>query len=71
MSSVIEESHPLLDQSETEPESSADESPNQLDHLKAEQIYQVLDQSGLESIGFREFCAFIMIVSAFESRELL
>lgn len=30
-------------------------------------IYDMLDSCGMESVGFREFCALILLVSAMES----
>jgi hypothetical protein len=31
------------------------------------ELFEMLDASGMENIGFREFCAVIFLLSAFES----
>jgi len=35
-----------------------------LDWLQNMDIYETLDASGMESIGFREFCAYILLLSS-------
>jgi len=35
------------------------------------ELFEILDSSGMETIGFREFCALIFLVSAAESKQLL
>ncbi len=42
-----------------------------LDDLTAQEIYELLDSAGMESIGFREFCAFILLISGKQANQLL
>jgi hypothetical protein len=35
------------------------------------EIYDILDASGMEAVGFREFCAVILLVASLESNQLL
>ena len=42
-----------------------------LSWLDNTEVYEVLDASGMESVGFREFCALIFLVAAAESQQLL
>ena len=37
------------------------------DWLASMEVYEVLDSSVMESIGFREFCAFVLLVAAVDS----
>ncbi len=34
-------------------------------------VYEVLDSCGMESVGFREFCAFVILISAVQTGQLL
>ncbi|CDW73237.1 UNKNOWN [Stylonychia lemnae] len=43
---------------------------NQLDWLASTELYDILDSCGFESVGFREFCAFVLIVAAIPSAQL-
>ena len=44
-----------------------DDANNELDWLLSMDVYDMLDACVMESIGFREFCAFVMLVAAVES----
>jgi len=42
-----------------------------VDSLTSQEIYELLDGGAMESIGFREFCSFVMIIAAKEAGQLL
>ncbi len=37
---------------------------DELDWLLNMEIYEILDSSGMENVGFREFCSLILLISA-------
>lgn len=41
-----------------------------LEWILSHEFYEILDSCGLESVGFREFCALILLYSAFDSGNL-
>ena len=47
-----------------------EEDEENLDWIVCMESYEVLDSCGLESVGFREFCALILAYSALESGNL-
>eukprot|EP00347_Sterkiella_histriomuscorum_P004642 403359675 len=44
---------------------------NQIDWLMSTELYEILDSCGFESVGFREFCAFVLIVASINSAQLV
>lgn len=58
-------------ESYTEDQKSLEEAENGLDWLMSMDLYDILDSSVMESIGFREFCALVLVVASVESGQLL
>ena len=52
---------------EEDPQIAMDEQEEGLDWLLGMEAYEVLDSCGMESIGFREFCALVLVIAALES----
>jgi hypothetical protein len=46
-------------------------SGTELSWMTSLDIYELLDANGLETIGFREFCALINLVAGVQSNQLL
>ena len=44
---------------------------NELDWILSMETFDIMDSCGMESVGFREFCMLILIISALENKKLL
>jgi hypothetical protein len=48
-----------------------DDRETELSWLESIEIYETLDSSGMDSVGFREFCTLVFAVAAVQSQQTL